>query len=629
MPITAEDFAIVDGSVPSRVSARYDAARPFLFEGLEPRFAIKNVRSCFVPMRDGIRLSTDFHIPVGAVLPLPVVLVRTCYGKANSAGVMQDILPEQGFICAVQDVRGRYESEGEFIAGDGRDREDGYDTVEWLASQDWCNGRVGAMGSSYLGETAAKLAAMGHPAHRCGVIMFDGSYAGGNSRNGAYLQGGVTLLRMLFGWFRDHVPKISYGPPSHIDPEQWFSSAYAQNYASEPVAQPAVDVDAQMLTLPVHDMLDRSGAAPSDFGEYMRRSANPADPYWDAQAFLGDDDRFHTPTIHVTGPLERGGSGFDNFRLFRENAQTRLARDHQYLWFTAAPHSRLGLCGQNSRMGARDFGDTSFAYWRTLVDWFGHWLRDDRLDLERWPKIRYFPANRNRWQEADCWPPEDAIETRLYLHSEGDAATSGGHLLEVAPGAAEPEDHFSYDPANPVPSEPPSSDLDLLGGGYADRASIEARPDVLTYTTAPYNHPLEIAGPVTLDLCVSSSAPDTDFSAVLTEVDAEGQSINIIHGIARMRFRNGFDQPELMIPGQIYRVQVDLWHAAIVIPVGHRLRLEITSSHFPVFDRNLNTGGDNYTSTDMLVARNAVHHTDMHRSVLNLMTRPMTNTVPA
>ena len=624
MPITMNEFS-EDGAAPAACSVRYDPERPFLFEGLTPRFATGLVRSVFIRMRDGTRLSTDFHIPLGAALPLPVVLIRTCYGKAKSAGAMQDILPEQGFICAVQDVRGRYESEGDFIAGDGRDRSDGYDTVDWIAQQPWCNGRVGAMGSSYLGETAAKLAATRHPAHRCNVIMFDGSYAGGNSRNGAYLQGGVTLLRMLFGWFRDHVPKISYGPPPHIDRERWFSSPYAQAYATQPVSQPPIDVDAQLLTLPVHDMLDRSGAAPSEFGEFMRRSSDPADPYWDGQAYLSNEDYILTPTIHVTGPLERGGSGFDNFKLFKANGQTPEAREHQYLWFTAAPHSRLGLCGPATHMGARDFGDTSFPYWRTLVDWFAHWLHDDTLDLGSWAKVRYFPANLNRWEAADTWPPPDTGERLLYLHSAGDAAGGGGALTDAPSAVTQPADWFRYDPADPVPSEPPAADLDLLGGGYADRTAIEKRVDVLTYTTAALKQPLWIAGPVVLDLFVSSSAPDTDFSAVLTEVDEGGRSINITHGIARMRFRDGTDRVSFMTPGEIYAVTIDLWHAAIVIPAGHRLRLEITSSHFPVFDRNLNTGGDNYTSTAMQIAENAVHHGGPCPAALRIMARAVTS----
>ena len=386
------DIDFTGNESPAPLSAAFDQARPFLFEKLQPRYAVRIVRSCFIPMRDGTRLSTDFHIPVGAALPLPVVLMRTCYGKNLSKSAFQTLLPEQGFVCAVQDVRGRYESEGEFVACTSADREDGYDTVECISSQSWSNGAVGAMGTSYLGETAAKLAAMRHPRHRCSVIMFDGSYSGGNSQNGAYLQGGITLLRMLFGWFRDHVPKVSYGPPPHVDREMWFKNAYSRAYASQPVAQPAVDLDAQLRSLPVFDMLDRSGAAPSDFARMMIKAADPSDDYWQNQGFLTDDDRFDTPTIHITGPLERGGSGFDNFRLFRERAVSTSAREHQYLWFTPAEHSQLQLCDADNRVGARHFGDTRHPYYRALIDWFGHWLRGDTSNIERLAKGSIFPG---------------------------------------------------------------------------------------------------------------------------------------------------------------------------------------------------------------------------------------------
>ena len=601
MPITVADFQCDDAPAPRALSERYDPTRPFLFDTMEPRYATTIVRSVFVPMRDGVRLSTQFHIPLGVTLPLPVVLVRTPYGKTNLSNAMPAILPEQGFVYAVQDVRGRNESEGAFVACGANDRDDGFDTVEWLIAQPWCNGSVGTMGSSYTGETAAKLAAMRHPAHKCGVIMFDGANDTANSRNGAYLQGGVTMLRMMFGWFRDHVPKYSMGPPPGIDREAFFSAPWAAAYTTQPVAQPPVDLDAHLLTLPVDDMLDRSGAAPSEFGDMMRRSADPADPYWNAQGFLHEDDTFDTPTIHVTGPLEKGGSGFDNFRLFCANATTDAAREHQYLWFTPAPHSQYASSSGDTQYGARNFGDTRLPYYRMLTDWFGHWLRGDTLDLTTWPKVRYFPANHGAWRTAASWPPEGVATRSLFLHGDG-------RLSFDAPQGEHSSAGFRYDPADPTPSDPPTAALDGIGGGYADRAEIEAREDVLVYTSDPLAEPVEIAGPVSVDLLVSSSAVDTDFVAVLSEVDDEGRSINVTHGIARMRYRNGIDRPEMMVPERSYRVTIDLWHAAIVFPAGHRIRLSIASSHFPYWDRNLNTGGNNYTDTQWLVADNEVHH---------------------
>lgn len=610
MRISAEDFVPGTDDRPSCESARFDPERPFLFEGLAPRFAVRRIRSVFIPMRDGVRLSTDFHIPLGAALPLPVVLVRTPYSKNAAPTAMPALLPEQGIIYAIQDVRGRYESEGEFVACSGIDRLDGPDTIDWIASQPWCNGRVGTLGSSYTGETAAKTAAMRHPAHRCGVIMFDGSYGDGPTRNGAYLQGGVSLLRMMFGWYRDYVPKVSFGPPAHIDREDWFSAGYADAYETQPVRQPPVDLDRHLKTLPVYSLLDRSGAAPSDFAEQMRASANPSSTFFADQGFLRDSDSFSTPTIFVTGPLERGGSSFENFDLFRRKATTAQTREHQYLWFTPAVHSGYAACEADTRFGVRNFGDTRFPYYRHLIDWFGHWLRDDPLNFAEWPKARYFLAGRNQWRTAPDWPPPGTGEQLLYLRAGG--------LLAEEIGAREAPDSFTYDPDDPTPSEPPGTPVDLLGGGYADRRAIEARADVVTYTTEPLKRPLAIAGPVRARLWVSSSAPDTDFVAVLSEVDREGTSINISHGIARMRYRNGLERPALMTPGEICEVEIDLWHVAIELPVGHCLRLAISSSHFPVFDRNLNTGGDNFTDTEWAVARNSVHHDAGHPSVLLL-----------
>lgn len=608
MSIGVEDFVGPDRA--ARISARFDPERPFLFEGLAPHYATRRVRSVFVPMRDGVRLSTDFHIPLGAELPLPVVLVRTPYNKNNAPTAMPALLPEQGIIYAIQDVRGRCESEGDFVACSGIDRLDGYDSVDWIARQPWCNGRVGTLGSSYTGETAAKTAAMKHPAHRCGVIMFDGSYGGEATRNGAYLQGGVSLLRMMFGWYRDFVPKVSFGPPAGIDRAAWFTAPWADSYETQPLRQPPVDFDIHLPTLPVATLLDRSGAAPSDFAEQMRASADPCSSFFVEQGFLTEADRFATPTIFVTGPLERGGSSFDNFRLFRANATTDAARQHQYLWFTPAVHSGYASCSAHEVFGARDFGDTRFPYYRHLVDWFGHWLRDDPLELDTWPQARFFLAGRNRWIEAADWPPPKSEARALHLSSDG--------RLEWAAPAAAGSDAFTYDPADPTPSEPPGTPVDLLGGGYADRSAIEAREDVLTYTTDALTAPLALAGPVSVRVHMSSDAPDTDVVAVLSEVHADGRSINIMHGVTRVRYRNGLDRPEPLPPGEVTAIDIDLWHVAIEVPTGHRLRLAISSSYFPVYDRNLNTGGDNFTDTAWRTATNRIHHGGAYPSALLL-----------
>jgi putative CocE/NonD family hydrolase len=617
-PISAADFALRGEDKIAPRSAMYDEARAFLFEGLEPRFATRVIRSCFIPMRDGVRLSTDFHIPLGATLPLPVILARTPYDKRRASGSTPGTLfAEQGFIYAVQDVRGRCESEGRFVACTGQDREDGYDTVAWLAAQPWCNGRIGAIGSSYVGETAAKLAAMRHPAHRASIIMFDGAYAAGPAYNGAFMQAGAAMLRSLFEWFRDLVPAISYGPPAGIDRQAWFRSAASQAYSTQPVAQPPIDLDATLRTLPVADMLDRTGAAPSEFAAMMRANDRPKSRYWAEQRFLDARDRFEAPALHLTGNEDQGGSGPRLFNLMRTNAASPRARDNQHLIFAASPHSGHARSSSHMIRGARDFGDTRFPYFKTFVDWFGHWLRDDPAPPGEWPKARFFVTGRNQWDEASAYPPVDARPLRLWLHGGTGRA---GTLHTTAPSEDAPA-HYRYDPADPTPSDLPGAGAQLIGVGFADRAPLEARPDLLVYTSPPLGADLEIVGPIAVELSVSSSARDTDFVAVLLEVDAAGRAINITHGITRMRWREGLDRKLLMTPGEIYAARIDLWFANIRIARGNRLRLHIASSHFPFFDRNLNTGDDNYTTTSMKVADNYVHHAPQTPSCLILSAR--------
>jgi predicted acyl esterase len=611
-PISLDDFAAGPGDVVAPRSAGFDPDRPFLTEGLEPRYATRTVRSGFIPMRDGTRLSCDFHIPVGAPLPLPVILTRTPYNKRGVWPPLQSIYPEQGFVYCIQDVRGRYESEGAFIACTGQDRDDAADTVSWLAAQPWCNGAVGATGTSYTGETSAKLAATCHPSHRASIIMYDGAYAGGCVQNGAFLQYGMSMLRGLFMWFRDYVPKYSLGPPEGWDRQDWFRSPFSQTYATQPVNQPPVDMEAQLRTLPVFDMLDRSGAAPSEFTDMMRRSADPGDRYWRDHGFLSDKDRIDTPTLHLTGPTEQGGSGAQLFQLFRRIAVSARARDNQKLLFTPAPHSMHHQATADYAIGQRRFGDTRFAYYRTFIDWWGHWLRGEVNDVESWPAVRAFMAGRNAWEDMDDFPPSDVGEVKLHLGADGGlglAAPEPGHV------------GYRYDPGDPTPSEPGGADTPLVGVGYADRSGLETRPDLIAFTSAPLTAPLKLAGAVSVRLYVSSSAKDTDFVAVLLEVDGEGRALNITHGVSRMRWRDGFDAPLWMTPKEIYPVTIDLWFAAIEVAAGKRLRLHVASAYFPAFDRNLNTGGDNFTETAFVAADNEVHCGGQHGSYVALPAR--------
>lgn len=597
--IDVADFAADPARPVPKQSVAYDKDRPFLFDGLAPRFATREIRSVFVPMRDGVGLSTDFHIPLGAKLPLPVVLARTPYGK-HRPSALKHVFPEQGFIYAVQDVRGRYESEGVFVANTGQDREDGYDTVSWLVAQPWCSGSVGAIGSSYVGETTAKLAVMRHPNYRASIIMFDGAYTGHGIASGAFIQSGALMLRALVEWLRRGVPKISYGPPAWANRREWFRSPFARRYTTQPVEVPDLPAG-HLATLPVASLMERAGDPPTDFAELARRAEDMTDPFWRAQGYVTDADRIDTPSLIVTGNEEVGGTGPRLYHLFRRTALTKRARDNQVLIFTPMEHSGHARALPRTVRGLRDFGDTRYPYYRMFVDWFGHWLRGEANDVERWPNAHFFVTGRNQWETGPDWPPSDVRP--LILHLRGD-----GRLTADAPSAEEGTRRYRYDPADPTPSEPEGVTNPDIGFSFIDRASLESRNDILVYSTDPLTAPLEIAGPIALELSVSSSARDTDFVAALMEVDAQGRAISVTHGICRMRWRDGFERALSMEPGVRYRITIDLWFANIRFPPGSRLRLHVMSAFFPFFDRNLNIGYGNMTGMDWVVADNDIHH---------------------
>lgn len=593
------DFRPGPGDRPAERSAAFDADRPFLFEGLAPLYATRLVRSLFVPMRDGVWLSTDFLVPLGAAWPLPVVLSRTPYDKRR-LGAEVRILAEQGFVVAVQDVRGRCESEGVYVANTGQDREDGYDTVGWLAAQPWCNGRVGAIGSSYVGETAAKLAAARHPNHRASILLFDGAYGQGGAYNGGFMQNGVAMLRALFEWTRDLVPKVSYGPPGSLDRRAWFRSPAALLYQTQPTP-PVVDIDAAVGSLPVIGLVARSNGPPCDFDAMMTANAAPGSGYFQRQGFLTEADSFAAPALHVTGNEEVGGSGPRTWALMRRRATTTAARDHQHLIFAAAPHSGHRRASAHTIRGAREFGDTRFPYYRTFVDWFGHWLRDEGDTVAAWPKARWFVTGRNEWEGGPAYPPRDARPLRLHLRpGEGQRGALGRQPARA--GVM----RYRYDPRDPTPSTPAGVPTDLIGMAPIDRASIEARSDLLTFTTPPLARPLEVVGGIAAVLSVGSDAPDTDVVAILHEVDTAGRAIYVTHGVLRMRWRDGLERAEAMREDETYRVALDLWFANIRFGAGNRLRLHVASACFPFFDRNLNTGADNYTTTATRIATNAL-----------------------
>jgi uncharacterized protein len=568
----------------------------------EPRHAVRVTTGAMVPVRDGVRLATDLYVPERAGERLPCVLIRTPYDRRGERADDSDarMFAGQGYVVAVQDVRGRYESEGDFRFSAREERTDGYDTVSWLVAQPWSNGKVGTYGCSYLSEVQYLLAAMRHPGHAAAIAQAGCAWGGGGLQAFGFTRYGVLELAPAFGWFRKQ-----------------------GNRGKTPL--PAIDHAEALSRLPVADLMKTHGGPVEDWEALV--SHPPADPYWAYQAPVTGEDRFDVPTLHVNSWYDiTPSSTLALYRLMRDRAETPRGRDHQYLLMSPSGHCDSERLRRFTRVGRRFVGDPRMDYYGLYVRWFDHWLKGLPNGVTDMPRVQIFVMGRNQWRGEDDWPLPRAREVPYYLSSDGRANTRAGtgRLLAAPPGE-EPPDAFDYDPARPVPS---------LGGGFCctdapgadpggfDQSEIEKRPDVLVYTTPPLSRGVEVTGPVRAVLYVSSSAPDTDFTAKLVDVHPGGAAYNVQEGIVRARYREGLERTVWMRPGEVHEVTVDLEATSNYFGAGHRIRLEVSSSSFPRWERNLNTGGRNYDEAEGKPARNTVHHSARHPSHLVLPVVP-------
>lgn len=568
----------------------------------EDRYEVEVERDVMVPMRDGIRLATDIYRPLGAAGRLPVVLIRTPYDKAQdrSARIPARFFAGRGYVVVMQDSRGKWGSEGKYVVSQSG-RHDGYDTVEWAASQPWSNGRVGSYGCSYRGENQVMLAAERHPAHVAMIPKAAGGAvgtAGGRYGFFGFFEGGAFSLSAAVGW---------------------FPNAGTKDRTDGQVRIPLPDGHHQLPTI---DIMRHYGVGPTDWEDVLTKPLD--DPWWQTLGYIADRDSFATPALHVNSWYDLGAAEtLQLFNLMRRNAVDERTREHQYVILSPTTHCESERATENTRVGELDVGDARFPYWETYLRWFDHWLKGADNGVTRMPRVQYYVTGANEWRSADEWPVPEARPTRLYLRSGGAAGErmDDGVLSRRPPTANEPSDRYVYDPADPVPSRGGSvcctGNPQDQAGAY-DQTDIEQRNDVLVYTTPPLEDAVDVVGPLRATLFVSSSAPDTDFTVKLVDVHTDGRAFNVQEGITRARYREGFDRTVSMRPGEVYEVEVDLHATAHRFRAGHRVRIEVSSSNFPRFDRNLNTGGDNVTETGWRTAENAVHHSAEHPSHLLL-----------
>jgi hypothetical protein len=545
-------------------------------------------------MRDGTILRADIYRPKQPGR-YPVLLQRTPYNKAAGTGFGYRAAAN-GYVVIIQDVRGRYTSDGEWYTFK-YESDDGYDTIGWAASLPYSDGRVGMFGGSYVGATQM-LAAIAHPPHLAGICPV---VTASNYHSNWTYQGGAF--------------------------EQWFNESWTSGLAQDTLNRQVernTDALGGVWKLPLtsyplfngHTDTQLSALAPY-FVDWL---AHPNfDDYWKRWSIEDHYSQITVPALTVSAwyDIFQDGS-LRNFQGLKREAANATARNGQHLLVAIGGHS-----GGGRHIGAVDFGVAApeFNEDDVTLAWYNYLFKGAKNQFSEKP-VRIFVMGTNQWRDEDDWPLERAHATKYYLHAEhaANSLRGDGTLTTQAPNSAESADHFTYDPTNPVPTigGPLCCDSLHLPPGPRDQRSAEARDDVLVYTTDAFTRDTEVTGAVTLDVFVKSSAVDTDFTGKLVDVWPNGFAQNLTEGILRASYRDSQSKPELLNPGQIYQLTISLWSTSNVFLKGHRLRLEVSSSNFPRFDRNLNTGRSGEFETHWTTATNTILHDTDHPSALVL-----------
>lgn len=572
----------------------------------DENYPVKVERGVSVKMRDGVILRGDIFRP-DAEGKFPVLLQRTPYRRAITWGYDVDFAQRaasRGYVIFLQDVRGRYTSDGEWYPF-LHESEDGYDTVEWIAAQPFSDGRVGMFGGSYVGATQM-LAAIAHPPHLAGICPV---VTASDYHNGWTYQGGAF--------------------------EQWFDESWTSGLAQDTLARqiermPSAPEEVNVLPLTAYPIFNRNPAsvidvsAPTIAPYFLDWLAHPSyDDYWRRWSIEEHYADIRVPALHTAAwyDIFLGGS-LHNYVGLKARAATEEARKGQRLLVVIGGHA-----GGGRKIGEVDFGPEAekFNEGEVTLHWYDFLFKGARNEFATGKAVKIFVMGVDQWRDEDDWPLPRAKSTKYFLHSQGRANTARGNgsLSTLAPGA-EPSDEFVYDPAKPVPTVggPLCCDGDHLAPGPRDQVSIEERNDVLVYSTSPLDRDLEVTGPVRLEFFAASSAVDTDFTAKLLDVAPDGTAINLTEGILRARYRDSQATSAPLVRGQAYLLSIDLGATSNVFRTGHRLRLELSSSNFPRFDRNLNTGELAANSAVWVTATNTIFHDKTHPSALILPVVP-------
>jgi putative CocE/NonD family hydrolase len=550
-------------------------------------------------MRDGVRLDTNIFHPLAGGR-YPAILLRTPYGKGTDLPSGYNSFLNHGYAVVLQDVRGRYDSQGVFDALN-QEGPDGYDTINWIASQPWSDGQVGMIGGSYLGIAQWRVAVLNNPHLKAIFPVVSGS---DDYFDRFYSPGGAAKLGHRLLWFSENM-----------------------NAAGTPKAK----FDDYVGHLPLRTA--DQAATHQTLNAFQTILAHPTyDAFWKEMSIREKMDRIRVPVFLVGGWYDNYVEGdLDAFSALRK-LSGKSDPKHRILigpW----PHN------MSTPFPRVSYGDDSSSPIRAYqIEWFDHWLKgmpeDEKYSLEGWHQTRaevdgapvqIFVMGANRWRDEQEWPLARTRYTSLYLASQGRANTlNGDGTLEAKPQKTGEADQFTYDARKPVPTMGGAvcCDPKIFAWGPMDQREVEKRGDVLVYTSAPLKHDMEVTGPVQVVLYASTSAPDTDFTAKLVDVFPNGEARNLTDGILRMRYRDGLEKAELAQPGAVYPLTIDAGVTSNVFLAGHSIRIEISSSNFPRFDRNPNTGRPLADETALKQARQTIYHSRLYPSHIVLPVIP-------
>ncbi len=522
-------------------------------------------------MRDGVRLSANVFRPAGPARS-PAILVRTPYGKGDALTPNHRAFAESGYAVVVQDVRGRYASEGVFAPLTQEPR-DGDDTLNWIARQPWCDGKIGMMGGSYLGIVQWAVAALNNPYLKAIFPVVSGY---DEYRDRYYSPGGAMKLGNRLLWIAENLRAPGYKPP---------------------------EFSVFVRTLPLRKA--DTAAAGQPVAIFQNALDHPAfDGYW-----RGISTRERIASIRV--PVFSVGGWYDNFVESDLAAFAELRKSSKVHRILVGPWPH----NMSLRFDGVDFGPDSLVPIRKLqLEWFDQWLKGRDSPLLSKPPVRLFVMGGNRWRDFDSWPPAAAKTKAFYL------AGNGTLRDRPAAGAGSGQDHYLYDPRDPVPTHggPLCCNPAVFPWGPKDQRAIEKRKDVLVYSTEPLNGDTEVTGPVRLLLYAATTAPDTDFTVKLVDVFPDGMARNLTDGILRLRYARGIEREILNKPGEVRRIEINGGVTSNVFKKGHRIRIEVSSSNFPRFDRNPNTGRPIAGETGFQTAYQTIYHDSRRPSKLLL-----------